>query len=116
MGQIFPSWWNKLPLVAALAAVLVPTLATAGVWYYFPATLLVKTPLSLLLLLFLALGSVELWSIRARELVTIALSVAVFLLSAMAGKIDIGVRHILPVYPLLIPSLSRSIVARFQQS
>jgi hypothetical protein len=73
-----------------------------GVWYYFPVTLLVKTTLSLLLLLFLALGSRELWRIRAREFVTIALLVVVFLLSAMAGKIDIGVRHILPVYPFLI--------------
>ena len=35
MGQIVPPWWNRLPMFAALAVVLVPTLATAGVWYYF---------------------------------------------------------------------------------
>ena len=35
MAQIFPSWWNKLPIVAALVVILGPMLATAGVWYYF---------------------------------------------------------------------------------
>ena len=35
MAQIFPPWWNKLPIVAAIAGALGPTLAVAGVWYYF---------------------------------------------------------------------------------
>ena len=35
MAQIFPPWWNKLPIVAAIAGSLGPTLAVAGVWYYF---------------------------------------------------------------------------------
>ena len=35
MGQIFPPWWNKLPIVAAVAGSLGPALAIAGVWYYF---------------------------------------------------------------------------------
>ena len=35
MGQIFPPWWNNLPIVAAIAGVLGPVLAIGGVWYYF---------------------------------------------------------------------------------
>ena len=35
MAQIFPRWWNKLPIVAAIAGSLGPTLAIAGVWYFF---------------------------------------------------------------------------------
>ena len=35
MGQIFPAWWNKLPIVAVIAGTLGPVLAIAGVWYYF---------------------------------------------------------------------------------
>ena len=35
MAQIFPRGWNKLPIVVAIVGSLVPTLATAGVWYYF---------------------------------------------------------------------------------
>lgn len=35
MAQIFPPWWNKLPIVAAVVGILVPTIAVAGIWYYF---------------------------------------------------------------------------------
>jgi len=35
LAQIFPAWWNRLPLVLAAAGVFVPTVAVAGVWYYF---------------------------------------------------------------------------------
>ena len=35
MAQIFPAWWNRLPLALAAVGVLVPTVAVAGVWYYF---------------------------------------------------------------------------------
>ena len=73
-----------------------------GVWYYFPVTMLVKTPLSLLFLFLLAIASPGLWNTRPREFTILALPLAVFLLSAMASKINIGVRHILPVYPFLI--------------
>ena len=35
LAQIFPPWWNKLPIVAALAGAIVPVLAVAGIWYFF---------------------------------------------------------------------------------
>jgi hypothetical protein len=35
LAQIFPSWWNKLPIVGAIAASVGPTLLVAGVWYFF---------------------------------------------------------------------------------
>ena len=35
VGPNFPPWWNKLPIVAAIAGSLGPTLAIAGVWYFF---------------------------------------------------------------------------------
>jgi hypothetical protein len=34
LAQIFPPWWNKLPLAAAIAGALGPVLVVAGVWYY----------------------------------------------------------------------------------
>jgi hypothetical protein len=73
-----------------------------GVWYYFPVTMLVKTPLSLLVLFLLGTVSPGLWKSRSRELVILSLPIAVFLLSAMTSKINLGVRHILPVYPFMI--------------
>jgi hypothetical protein len=35
LAQIFPSWWNKLPLAAALAGGLGAPLAIGVVWYFF---------------------------------------------------------------------------------
>ena len=35
MAQIFPQSANRLPLVVALAALVVPPAVAAGVWYYF---------------------------------------------------------------------------------
>jgi 4-amino-4-deoxy-L-arabinose transferase-like glycosyltransferase len=63
-----------------------------GVWYFFPVTLLVKTPLALLILL-----PVALW-FRNRRLLAPALYVVAILAVAMNGRINIGVRHVLPIY------------------
>jgi len=63
-----------------------------GVWYFFPVTLLVKTPLALLVLLALAA-----WK-RPRGLAAPVLYCAAILLVAMSSHINIGVRHVLPVY------------------
>ena len=35
MAQIFPRLLNRLPLAVAAIAILIPTAAVAGVWYYF---------------------------------------------------------------------------------
>lgn len=65
-----------------------------GFWYYFPAVLALKTPLAMLVLLCLAP-----WMMKTRR--ASALSAAFcagIVLMAMCGKIDLGVRHVLPVY------------------
>jgi hypothetical protein len=35
VAQIFSAWWNRLPIIAAIGGTLAPTLAVAGVWYFF---------------------------------------------------------------------------------
>ena len=35
MAQIFPAGWNKLPIIVAIVGILVPTVAIAGIWYFF---------------------------------------------------------------------------------
>jgi 4-amino-4-deoxy-L-arabinose transferase-like glycosyltransferase len=68
-----------------------------GWWYYFPVGLAVKTPLALLLLL---LGGLSVcWRNRQRVayLMPLAFILGV-LIPAMAGNVNIGVRHVLPVY------------------
>jgi 4-amino-4-deoxy-L-arabinose transferase-like glycosyltransferase len=74
----------------------------SGWWYYFPLAFAMKTPLPFLL--FASAGIVL--AVRShRELHFIELAAwagaAMYLLCAMRSKADIGVRHILAVYPLL---------------
>src|SRR5262249_61607116 len=67
-----------------------------GWWYYFPVLLGLKTPIAALLLI--VAGAWCCW----RRRTTAALSPLAFalgvLLPAIWGNINIGVRHILPVY------------------
>jgi len=72
-------------------------LSVDGFWYYYPVVLLVKTPLGFLVLA--AAGAVI--AVRRRQSFESALSLAFtagILLAAWFGRINIGVRHILPVY------------------
>jgi|HubBroStandDraft_6_1064221.scaffolds.fasta_scaffold00711_3 4-amino-4-deoxy-L-arabinose transferase-like glycosyltransferase len=73
-----------------------------GVWFYFPVSIAVKTPLALLALVLLAVASRQLWRLYRREFTTLTIPVVVFLLCAVTSKINLGVRHILPIYPFLI--------------
>lgn len=68
-----------------------------GWWYYFPVVFFFKTPLPFLVL---ALWGIVL-ALRARP--EIALIPIVLMLSVMPSSINIGIRHILPIYaPLCI--------------
>jgi len=69
-----------------------------GVWYFFPVTLAVKTPIAMLIL-----AAVALW-LAARRKVRIGAPLAycaVILAIAMSSRINIGVRHVLPLYAAL---------------
>jgi hypothetical protein len=73
-----------------------------GWWYYYPVAILVKTPIPLLLLMGL---SVVLALRRVRSL-TFAesaplIGAIVYLGCAMTSKANIGIRHVLPIFPLL---------------
>jgi hypothetical protein len=69
-----------------------------GWWYYFPVALAVKTALPLLLLVAIAFGLRRF----AWDEAFLLVPAAVIFLAAMAQNLNYGVRHILPVYPLLI--------------
>jgi hypothetical protein len=66
-----------------------------GVWYFFPITLAVKTPLAMLLLVGWSLRTA--WRKRLRIAAPLAYC-AVILAIAISSRINIGVRHVLPVY------------------
>lgn len=71
-------------------------------WCYYPATFLLKTPLPLIILI--AVGFVRrmrsVWP--RRDTFFLLLPAAIYLLIAIATKVNVGHRHLLPIYPFLI--------------
>lgn len=76
-----------------------------GRWYYFPLVLAIKTPIPLLLLFAIGLAS----SRQRRELALMALAL---LLAVMPSHINLGVRHILPVYIFIAIIAGTALVKR----
>ncbi len=71
---------------------LLGTLRDRGVWYYFPIVFAVKTPLAaLLLLLFLRRPQ--------RDWLVLLIPMAAYWALCLNSGINIGLRHLLPVYP-----------------
>jgi len=73
--------------------------STNGWWYYFPVAFLLKTPLAIVVL-FIA-GTAILARRRSRFAFALV-PILVLLGAAMASGINMGVRHILPIYPFVL--------------
>jgi hypothetical protein len=72
-----------------------------GQWWYFPAVVAIKTTLGLLALLALTAFAVVTGRLRkGRELVYLIVPGAFYLLGAMLSGMNIGARHILPLYAM----------------
>jgi 4-amino-4-deoxy-L-arabinose transferase-like glycosyltransferase len=75
-----------------------------GAWWYFPLALLLKTPLALLVAgaVVAVRRSAPATGVRhRREAVPILVAVAVYVTAAVSSSYNIGLRHLLPVLPLL---------------
>jgi 4-amino-4-deoxy-L-arabinose transferase-like glycosyltransferase len=73
-----------------------------GVWWYFPVVILIKTTLGLLGLVAVALFAIVTRKLnRAREVAYILIPAVVYLAVAMVSGMNIGARHILPLYTLM---------------
>jgi hypothetical protein len=68
-----------------------------GWWYFFPVMFAVKTPLPFLALL--ACGVAAWWRTRSRAVLAAAAAAAAILAVAMTSDINIGLRHVLAIYP-----------------
>jgi len=105
-----PLYWEGLretmtQLEGGRASFLWGRYSTTGLWPYFPVTLLVKTPIPILILA--SVGTV--WWLRKvgrkgrrRESLWIFGPFLGYLAAALACRTQIGVRHILPVMPFLL--------------
>jgi tetratricopeptide (TPR) repeat protein len=84
-----------------------------GWWYWFPVALALKLPLPWLLL---TAAGLLLWLMGLRrfsfQLAVPWLAASVYLLLAMTGTINIGVRYVLPIIPLLAVGIASQLAPR----
>ena len=86
-----------------------------GNWFYFPVAFLIKSTLPFLLLL---VATIVLIALRRfhnrREIILLLVPVAVYLAIAMHSDMNIGLRHLLPIYAFLyvIAGASAAILIR----
>ena len=85
-----------------------------GVWFYFPVTFAIKSTLAFLVLLGISIFAIATRKLSgAREILFLTVPPAFYLMVAMSSKINIGVRHILPLYvffAVLIAGAARSLI------
>jgi tetratricopeptide (TPR) repeat protein len=86
----------------AFTSYLLGTIYPHPVWFYFPIAILIKSSLTFLVLLGVTVWAIVTGRLRARrEILYMGVPAAVYMAFAMAGGMNIGVRHVLPVYIFL---------------
>jgi hypothetical protein len=86
----------------AFTSYLLGTIYPHPVWFYFPIAMVIKSTLTFLILFAITVGAIATGRLRARrEILFMALPAAIYMAFAMAGGMNIGVRHVLPIYIFL---------------
>jgi hypothetical protein len=110
--HLLPQAWLNGLLYTQQSAVLRKTyllgeFSMTGWWYYFPVTMLFKSPIALLL----AAGAAVALGIglfarqrgvvreQAWTVACFAVPVGTYMLASMTSNLNLGIRHVLPVYP-----------------
>jgi hypothetical protein len=87
----------------ARGAYLFGEFSKTGWWYYFPVAFLIKTPVAMLALMAVGLVvAVIQWRRLGNLPLYLLLAPIVIVGLSMTQKLNIGLRHILPVYPLML--------------
>ena len=94
----------------------------SGWWYYFPLVMLYKMPLTEIILLVLSIGFVikrllpPPWrgrnDIKTFDYLLLFFPPLLFLVVSMIGRIDIGIRHILPILPFFYIFISSLVLKK----
>lgn len=85
----------------------------SGQWFYFPIALSLKTSIPLLLLFPLGIAAL-LRQGKRRELLYLTMPPLAYLLVCLTSGINIGVRHVLPVYPFLLVMAAAAVQAAWR--
>jgi hypothetical protein len=97
-------------------AFLLGRVSSEGWWYFFPVTFLLKTPVPLLALLALALATRRRRAGPWRDDLVLWLPVVIYAAVAVARALNIGHRHLLPIYPFLFVAAGRAAAWAFPAS
>jgi len=82
-----------------------------GTHWYFAGVLAIKSTLPFLILIGLTIGAIATGRFtRWRETLFLTVPVAVYLIVAMSSQMNIGARHILPIYPFLYVLIAGAMV------
>lgn len=87
---------------------LLGVISNHGFWLYFPIAFAVKTPLPTLMMIVVALGLMVLRRRLRMADLFLLVPVIIFFAVAVWSKLNIGLRHILPIYPFLFVWLGGS--------
>jgi Dolichyl-phosphate-mannose-protein mannosyltransferase len=119
--QGWQSWFVGLQKLLSLAqggqsAFFLGEHSYEGWWYYFMVAFVMKTPIGSLVLIVASLFYYRAGrSLSRREAVLLLTPVVIIFLGAAQSKTNIGLRHILPVYPFLSVLASRLATVHFRQ-
>jgi 4-amino-4-deoxy-L-arabinose transferase-like glycosyltransferase len=72
-----------------------------GVWFYFPVAILIKSTVPFLVLLGISVWAIVRRRLPGREVWFLTLPPALYLAVAMGAHMNIGMRHVLPMYAFL---------------
>ncbi len=117
-GQGFETYRTGLETLATHRALghrafFLGEISTKGWWLYFPVALLIKTPVATTVLLALSVAACRAGTpIGRREALFLALPPLLFLTAAAHSRLNIGIRHVLPVYPFAFVLASRVVTMR----
>ena len=103
--RVFPEAWISGQLFAlerlSRASYLFGEISDQGFWWYFPVVFAVKTPLPTLLLSLAAIGRFFFERGNYLQRFFLLVPVVLYFALAVASGLNIGMRHILPIYPFL---------------
>ena len=87
-----------------------------GWWYYFVVAFFIKTPLTTIIFLMITLVFFK--RIKHQDITNelfIIVPAVLYFISFMVGHLNIGVRHILPVYPFIFIFVSKAVNIRIEK-
>jgi hypothetical protein len=96
---------------------LLGTIYAHGIWFYFPVAFAIKSTLAFLVLMLLAVAAIATRRLNCwREILFLTIPPFFFLLVAMSVGMNIGVRHILPLYVFFSVLIGGAAVALIRQN